>query len=894
MGVALDASDNLYIADWNNHRIRKVDAATGFISTVAGTGTSGFSGDGAAATAAQLNSPHGVAVDASGNLFIADTYNQRIRKVDAVTKNISTVAGNGTAGFGGDGAAATAAQLNWPDDVAVDASGNLFIADTDNRRIRKVGTDGNISTVAGTGRSGFSGDGAAATAAQLYRPYGVALDASDNLYIADTYNNRIRKVDAATGNISTVAGDGTSGFSGDDGPAVQAQLSRPYGVALDSSGNLFIADRSNTLVRKVDAATGFISTVAGDGTSGFGGDGGAATAARLSWPEDVAVDASGNLFIADTSNNRIRKVDFTATVTPGPTATLTASPATITAGQSSTLTVASTNAVSAVIQPGNHTVTLDNTGTGSAAVSPTITTTYTLTVTDANGATAVDTATVTVNAAPTANAGPDQIVAEGDTVTLDGSDSSDPENETLTYAWTQTSGKTVTLSNATTASPSFTAPTQLAANAALVFSLTVSDGANTSTADTVTITVTAGTNDKPTANAGADQTVDEGDTVTLDGSGSSDPEGEALTYAWSQTSGETVTLSNATTASPSFTAPTQLAADAALVFSLTVTDARNLASTADTVTITVTAGTNDAPTANAGADQTVAEGDTVTLDGSGSSDPENETLTYAWTQTSGETVTLSNAATASPTFTAPTQLVADAALVFSLTVTDARNAASTADTVTITVTAGTNDKPTANAGADQTVAEGASVTLDGSGSSDPEGETLTYAWSQTSGETVSLSDSTAASPTFTAPTQLTADERLVFSLTVTDARNAASTADTVTITVTAGTNDAPTANAGPDQTVSEGATVTLDGSASSDPEGETLSYAWFQTSGQTVTLNGANTASPTFTAPTELTADAALVFSLTVTDARNAASTADTVTVTAGTNDAPTANAGPD
>ncbi len=315
----------------------------------------------------------------------------------------------------------------------------------------------------------------------------------------------------------------------------------------------------------------------------------------------------------------------------------------------------------------------------------------------------------------------------------------------------------------------------------------------------------------------------EGATVTLDGSGSSDPEGEALTYAWTQTSGQTVTLNGANTASPTFTAPTELTADAALVFSLTVTDARNAASTADTVTITVTAGTNDAPTANAGPDQTVSEGAAVTLDGSGSSDPEGETLSYAWTQTSGQTVTLSGANTVAPSFTAPTELTADAALVFSLTVTDARNAASTADTVTITVTAGTNDAPTANAGPDQTVSEGATVTLDGSGSSDPEGETLTYAWSQTSGETVTLSGATTASPTFTAPTELTANAVLVFSLTVTDARNAASTADTVTITVTAGTNDAPTANAGPDQTVSEGATVTLDGSGSSDPEGETLS-----------------------------------------------------------------------
>ncbi len=559
-------------------------------------------------------------------------------------------------------------------------------------------------------------------------------------------------------------------------------------------------------------------------------------------------------------------------------------------------------------QTSGETVTLSDT----TAASPTFTApeqltadavlVFSLTVTDArNAASAPDTVTVTVtagaNEAPTADAGDDQTVAEGATVTLDGSGSSDPEDEALDYAWTQTSGETVTLSDTTAESPTFTAPEQLTADEQLVFSLIVTDARNAASApDTVTITVTAGANEAPTADAGQNQTVAEGAAVTLDGSGSSDPEDEALSYAWTQTSGETVTLSGATTAAPTFTAPEQLTADEQLVFSLIVTDARNAASAPDTVTVTVTAGANEAPTADAGEDQTVAEGAAVTLDGSGSSDPEDEALTYAWTQTSGETVTLSGATTAAPTFTAPEQLAADEQLVFSLTVTDARGLASTADTVTITVTAGANEAPTADAGQNQTVAEGAAVTLDGSGSSDPEGEALSYAWTQTSGETITLSGATTATPSFTAPEQLTADEQLVFSLTVTDARGLASTADTVTITVTAGANEAPTADAGDDQTVAEGATVTLDGSGSSDPEEEALSYAWTQTSGETVTLSGATTAAPTFTAPEQLAADATLVFSLIVTDARNAASTADTVTVTvtAGANEAPTADAGED
>ena len=313
--VAVDGSGNLYIADTGNSRIRKVDSS-GNISTVAGTGTGGFGGDGGAATAARLRTPRGVAVDGSGNLYIADANNHRIRKVDS-SGNISTVAGTGTGGFGtvgfnGDGAAATAAQLRSPQGVAVDGSGNLYIADTFNQRIRKVNSSGNISTVAGDGTRSFGGDGGAATAAQLNFPRSVALDGSGNLYIADTFNQRIRKVDSS-GNISTVAGTGTGGFSGDGGAATAAQLNSPSSVALDGSGNLYIADTGNSRIRKVDSS-GNISTVAGTGTGGFSGDGGAATAARLT-PSSVAVDGSGNLYIADTGNSRIRKVDSSGVIT---------------------------------------------------------------------------------------------------------------------------------------------------------------------------------------------------------------------------------------------------------------------------------------------------------------------------------------------------------------------------------------------------------------------------------------------------------------------------------------------------------------------------------------------------------------------------------------------------
>jgi len=309
-GVFVDAAGNLFIADQVNHRIRKVDPA-GTISTVAGTDTRGFSGDGGPATGAQLDGPLGVSVDAAGNLFIADTNNSRIRKVDPAG-TISTVAGTGAFGFSGDGGPATGAQLHFPTGVFVDAAGNLFIADVANHRIRKVDPAGTISTVAGTGAFGFSGDGGPATAAQLNLPFGVFVDAAGNLFIADTNNDRIRQVDPA-GTISTVAGADTRGFSGDGGPATGAQLNSPSGVFVDAAGNLFIADRNNDRIRQVDPA-GTISTVAGAGTFGFSGDGGPATGAQLNEPHGVFVDAAGNLFIADRSNHRIRQVDPAGTI----------------------------------------------------------------------------------------------------------------------------------------------------------------------------------------------------------------------------------------------------------------------------------------------------------------------------------------------------------------------------------------------------------------------------------------------------------------------------------------------------------------------------------------------------------------------------------------------------
>jgi trimeric autotransporter adhesin len=349
--VAIDFSGNLYIADTGNHRIRKV-TPNGIISTIAGNGTQGFSGDGGPAVSAGLNDPSGVAVGPSGNLYIADSGNHRIRKI-TLAGIISTVAGDGMKGFSGDGSSATSVHLNYPRNVAVDVAGNLFISDYENNRIRKVTPVGIISTVAGNGSCGRKGDGGPAAAAQLCSPIGIAADVSGNLfiadsgssrilkvapdniihiavsgggvpaasthlstptsvvvdalgdlYIADCRNNRVRRV-TPDGAISTVAGNGTSGFSGDNGPASMAIIDTPIGVAVDADGNLFLTD--NNRIRKV-TPNGIINTVAGNGTSGFSGDGKPAITAELNEPASIAVDAAGNLIIADTSNNRIRKV----------------------------------------------------------------------------------------------------------------------------------------------------------------------------------------------------------------------------------------------------------------------------------------------------------------------------------------------------------------------------------------------------------------------------------------------------------------------------------------------------------------------------------------------------------------------------------------------------------
>ncbi len=307
--IAFDASYNLYISDNNNYRVRRVDQATGIITTIAGNGTSGFSGDNGLAINAQLSSALGIAFDSFGNLFIADGSNNRIRKVDLSSGIITTVAGNGTYGFFGDSGQATAAELAFPVGVSFDSMGNMYISDAGNQRIRKVDfITGIITTVVGNGNFGFSGDGGQAINAglELVISGKVIFDGNGDLYFPDDISYRIRKVDHTTGVITTVAGNGDDNISGDNDQAINAGVGFATGIVFDATGNLHIADG---YVRKVDNASGIITTEAGNGMVSFSGDNGQATIARLSSPTDVVIDNYGNLYINDHGNDRIRMVD---------------------------------------------------------------------------------------------------------------------------------------------------------------------------------------------------------------------------------------------------------------------------------------------------------------------------------------------------------------------------------------------------------------------------------------------------------------------------------------------------------------------------------------------------------------------------------------------------------
>jgi sugar lactone lactonase YvrE len=303
--VAAAPGGGYAISDQGNHRIRRV-LADGRITTIAGNGTQGFAGDGGPATGAQLSAPNGLAFMPDGAVLIADSNNNRVRRVSP-SGIITTVAGTGVPGFGGDAGPAASAQLNFPSGLAATPDGGYLIADNDNHRVRRVSPAGIITTVAGTGVPTFGGDGGAATAAQLNDPTDVAVAAGGGFLIADLLNQRVRRV-SATGTITTAAGTGVAGFGGDGGPATAARLNNPISVTATADGGYLVTDRSNNRVRRVSPA-GTIATAAGTGIAGFGGDGGPATAARLNLPIGVSVNRDGAFLIADTLNHRIRAVD---------------------------------------------------------------------------------------------------------------------------------------------------------------------------------------------------------------------------------------------------------------------------------------------------------------------------------------------------------------------------------------------------------------------------------------------------------------------------------------------------------------------------------------------------------------------------------------------------------
>jgi K319L-like, PKD domain len=480
-----------------------------------------------------------------------------------------------------------------------------------------------------------------------------------------------------------------------------------------------------------------------------------------------------------------------------------------------------------------------------------------------------------VNSAPLANAGPNQSVDEESSVTLNGANSSDPDNNIAFYYWEQIDGPVVELSDYNAISPTFVAPAVDLNGISLTFRLTVTDHEAAEGTDTCIVNV-SWVNEAPIADAGAEQTVDEGTEVTLDGSNSSDPDDGIASYLWKEVGQPSVTLSDENAARPTFTAPVVNQDSISLTFELTVTDNGGLKAT-DTSVVNVS-WVNEAPTASAGPDQTVNEGDVVTLDASNSNDPDDGIASYMWTQTgaiSGVSITFSDPTVAKPTFEAPVVGAEGASLTFQVTVTDNEGLQAT-DTCIVNINAihvpPANEAPTADAGVDQTVDGGVLVTLDASNSNDVDDGIASYLWTQVgtvSGVSATLSDPTAVQPTFEAPSVGAPGASLTFQVTVTDIGGLQST-DTCIVNINAvdntPVNQAPTADAGADQTVDEGDQVVLDGSNSSDPDGVVATYLWKQTGGMSVTLSNPADAQPMFEAPVVDQVSASLTFQITIMD----------------------------
>ena len=310
-GICFDPIGNMYVSDLNNNRVRKINTS-GIISTIAGNGTSRYIGDSGPATAASFTGPAGLAIDRTGNLYVMDADSPAIRKISA-SGIITTVAGNGLQGYSGDGGPATAARLRGASSILVDNSGNLIFTDDGNHCVRKITTDGRITTIAGTGVLGFSGDGGPATAATFHTAHAVALDSRGDLYVADYNNLRIRRVDSG-GTITTIAGTGVNMSTGDGGPATAATIGNVYNLLIDNDV-LYFSDGNQGKIRRIDLVSGIVNLVAGDGTHcGYGGDGGPAVAAQLCGPHSMIFDSRKNFFFTDLLNHRVRFLKSTVDV----------------------------------------------------------------------------------------------------------------------------------------------------------------------------------------------------------------------------------------------------------------------------------------------------------------------------------------------------------------------------------------------------------------------------------------------------------------------------------------------------------------------------------------------------------------------------------------------------
>jgi hypothetical protein len=473
------------------------------------------------------------------------------------------------------------------------------------------------------------------------------------------------------------------------------------------------------------------------------------------------------------------------------------------------------------------------------------------------------------NEVPVADAGPDQDADEDVEVTLDGSNSMDPENSIKSFLWTQIDGPAVTLSDPNAVSPTFISPDVGPEGVSLTFELTITDDGDLQSTDTCIVNITW-INESPTADAGPDQTVNEGDEVVLNGFNSSDPDDGIYSYHWEQINEPKGTLSDPTADSPSFTAPDVEPGGAALIFQLTVTDNGGLKAT-DTCIVNVSwiedPPANLPPMADAGPDQTVNEGVQVMLDGSKSDDPDDGIATYEWKQIDGPSVTITDIFDVNPTFLAPDVGPESVSLTFQLTVTDKGDLKSTS--TCIVNVSWVNLPPIADAGSDQTADEGNLVTLDGSKSDDPDDGLANYEWKQLDGPSVTLSDPSDVSPSFLTPDVGPEGAVLIFQLTVADHGGLKATS-TCIVNVTwvdiPAPNQPPIADAGPDQTVSEGDSVTLDGTKSSDPDDGFVSHLWKQVGGPKVQLFNPPPDKPKFTAPKVGLDGASLTFQLTVMD----------------------------